>query len=110
MPETYCVILSTAGSQDEADRLADLLVRRGLAACVQVAPISSTYMWNGNLTKGSEHLLLIKTAARLYPDIENAILENHSYELPEIVQLPIVQGLDRYLGWIAANTIPVGAP
>ncbi len=110
MSESYCVILSTARSKDEADRLAEVLVRRGLAACVQVVPISSTYVWNGNLTRESEHLLLVKTASRLYPDVEKAILENHGYEVPEIVQLPIAQGLDRYLGWITANTKPPDTP
>ncbi len=106
MPETYCVILSTAGSKDEAQRLADLLVQSGLAACVQIAPIDSTYVWQGKVTRESEHLLLIKTTADRYPDIESAIVANHSYEIPEIVQLTIERGLDRYLKWIGASTEP----
>ncbi len=104
MAERFCVILSTAGSKDEAQRLAELVVGRGLAACVQVLPIDSTYMWKGKVTREFEHLLLIKTTAERYGEIESAILANHSYEIPEIVQLPIVQGLDRYLDWIAATT------
>jgi len=104
MPESYCVILTTAGSQDEADRLAELLVSRRLAACVQVAGVSSFYMWKGALHSEPEHLLLIKTAARRYAEVEAAILENHSYDLPEIVQLAVARGLPGYLGWIEENT------
>jgi periplasmic divalent cation tolerance protein len=106
MPAPYCVILTAAGSQDEADRLAEMLVSRRLAACVQTANIASCYRWKGEVTKESERLLLIKTAAHLYRAVEAAIVENHSYEVPEIIQLPIAQGLDRYLGWIGENTLP----
>ena len=104
MPDSYCVILTAAGSLDEADRLAELLVTRRLAACVQIASISSVYRWKGKVTKEPEFLLLIKTAAHLYAEVEAAILESHSYELPEIIQLPVMQGLDRYLEWIDGNT------
>ena len=100
----YCVVLVTAGSHDEANRLAEMLVERRLAACVQVTDIASTYRWQGQVTRAAECLLLIKTAARLYLEVEAAILANHSYEVPEIVQIPIEQGLDRYLGWIDENT------
>jgi len=100
----YCAILVTAGSHDEANRLAEMLVERRLAACVQVTDIASTYRWQGQVTRAAECLLVIKTAARLYPEVEAAILANHSYEVPEIVQIPIEWGLDRYLGWIDENT------
>ncbi len=103
MADPYCVILTTAGSQEEANRLADVLVSRRLAACVQIASIASTYLWKGKVNHDSEYLLLIKTAAKRYSEVEAAILENHSYEVPEIVQLPIVQGLDRYLGWVGES-------
>ncbi len=104
MSNLYCVILTTAGSQDEANRLAEMLVSRQLAACVQIANILSCYRWKGAVTREVEFLLLIKTAAHLYGAVEAAIVENHSYEVPEVVQLPIEQGLDRYLGWISENT------
>jgi periplasmic divalent cation tolerance protein len=104
MSDAYCVILTTVGSQDEANRLAELLVERKLAACVQIANIASVYRWQGQVQKEAEYLLLIKTATHLYRNVEKAIVENHSYEIPEIVQLPIVNGLERYLGWIAENT------
>lgn len=104
MSDSYCVILTTAGSQDKAHRLAELLVERKLAACVQITNVSSVYRWQGQVQKEAEYLLLIKTASHLYRQVEAAIVENHSYEIPEIVQLPIANGLDRYLGWIAENT------
>ena len=104
MTDSFCVILTTAGSRDEADRLAEILVSRRLAACVQIASIASTYMWKGKVNKDSEFLLLVKTAADLYHEVEAAIVENHSYEIPEVIQIPVTQGLDRYLGWIDGNT------
>ena len=104
MPQEYCVMLTTAGNREAADRIAEALVSRRLAACVQIADIASTYMWNGEVTKDAECLLLIKTAAHLYKQVEAAILEMHSYEVPEIIQLPVVQGLDRYLDWLAEST------
>ncbi len=104
MIDLYCMILTTTGSKDEADRLAEMLVSRRLAACVQIVNIASCYMWQGKITRNAEWLLLIKTAAHLYPEVEKAIVENHSFEIPEIIQVPIVQGLDRYLGWIDENT------
>ena len=104
MSNSFCVILTTAGSQGDANRLAELLVSRKLAACVQIVNISSVYRWQEQVQNEAEYLLLVKTAAHLYHQVEAAIVENHSYEIPEVVQLPIVQGLDRYLGWIAENT------
>ncbi len=104
MADAFCVILTTAGSPEEADRLAEMLVSRRLAACVQMIPMTSCYTWKEQVTKEAETLLLIKTAAHLYHEVEAAIVENHSYEVPEVVQIPITQGLDRYLGWIEENT------
>ena len=104
MSEACCVILTTAGSQAEADRIAEALVHRRLAACVQIAAISSTYMWKGSVTREAEHLLLIKTPTRLYQGVEALIRELHSYEVPEIVQLPIEQGSAGYLNWISEST------
>jgi periplasmic divalent cation tolerance protein len=109
MRESFCVILTTAGSEEEAARLAELLVSGRLAACVQVASVASTYMWKDQLRREPEHLVLIKTRARLYAAVEKAIIENHSYETPEIIQLRVDRGLDRYLDWISNSTAPAGA-
>ena len=104
MSSLYCVILTTAGSQAEAERLAEMLVSRQLAACVQIVNILSCYRWKGTVTKEAELLLLIKTATHLYAEVEAAIVENHNYEVPEVIQIPVEQGLDRYLEWISDNT------
>jgi periplasmic divalent cation tolerance protein len=104
MAESTCIMLTTTGSQEEADRLAELLVSRRLAACVQITAIQSWYAWQGKVQHEPEYLLLVKTRADLYPAVEAALLAEHSYELPEIVQLPITRGLERYLGWISKNT------
>ncbi|MFN2119851.1 MAG: divalent-cation tolerance protein CutA [Anaerolineales bacterium] len=104
MTEAFSVIFTTAGSRSEADRIAEALVSRRLAACVQISEVASTYRWNGQVTHEVEHLLLIKTAARMYKEVEAAIQELHSYEIPEIVQLPIEQGLDPYLNWVDEST------
>lgn len=99
-----CVILSTAGTRAEAERLAELLVTRQLAACVQITEIASCYLWEGKLVKEPEYLLLIKTRHSLFSEVQAAILANHSYAVPEIVQLPIEQGLPAYLSWLLENT------
>jgi len=104
MTKSYDIILTTTGSKEEADRLAEMLVSRQLAACVQVINIGSTYMWQGKMTQEAEFLLLIKTASHMYSEVEKIIVENHSYEIPEIIQIPIVQGLPAYLAWIDENT------
>jgi len=101
---SYCVIVTTTASQQEARKIAEKLVTHKLAACVQILDIESFYAWQGTLKHEPECLLLIKTRSDLYPNIEKMICAIHSYEVPEIIQLPITQGLEGYLGWITANT------
>lgn len=104
MDHTYCMILTTASSQDEADHLADILVRNSLAACVQSCAITSTYRWQAAVHTEPEWLLLIKTKTGLYAQVEAALREHHTYEIPEIICLPIAQGSAPYLAWIKDNT------
>ncbi len=96
----YCVILTTCGSKEEAERLAQLLVKRGLAACVQITEIMSFYTWNGRLNKEAEKLLLIKARYARYEEIEETLVENHSYEVPEIIGIRVERGLEAYFSWI----------
>ncbi len=96
----YCVIMTTTGSQDEAEALAEKMVSEHLAACVQILHITSYYTWEGKPNKDSEWLLLIKTRTDCYQGIENFIQANHSYDVPELLQIPINQGLESYLEWI----------
>ncbi len=101
---TYSVILTTCGSRDEAERLARLLVETRLAACVQVTGVTSFYEWDGALNRDDEQLLLIKAPSASYGAIEECISRNHSYDVPEIVRIPITAGSDAYLHWIDAVT------
>ncbi len=97
----YSVILTTAGSAEEAESLAKELVERKLVACAQLLPISSIYTWEGKIEKDSEVLLLLKVRADLYEEIESYILENHSYDTPEVLQLDVKRGSEGYLSWIS---------
>jgi len=99
----YCVVMTTAGTEEEAHRLAEGLVSGKLAACVQVMPVTSTYIWQGELHRDPEWLLLIKTTAARYSDVEAFIREHHSYQVPEVVQVPIQRGLEAYLDWVGSS-------
>jgi periplasmic divalent cation tolerance protein len=100
----YCVILTTCGSQEDADSIAAGLVEARLAACVQQTPIRSTYRWEGKIVKDEEILLFIKTRTDIYPQIEAWIRSRHSYDVPEIIRLPVDAGLDDYLTWVKTET------
>ncbi|MGA2345367.1 MAG: divalent-cation tolerance protein CutA [Candidatus Sulfotelmatobacter sp.] len=96
------IVLSTAGSEDEARKLARHLVEHQLAACVNIVPqIESIYRWQGKVESSREWLLLIKTSAERFSAVRDAIRELHSYELPECVVLTIEDGSPDYLQWLA---------
>lgn len=101
---SYCMILTTVGTQAEAEHLATMLVKEQLAACVQITAITSTYSWQGALHTDPERLLLIKTKADLYLQVEEAVRSQHSYDTPEIIQVPVIQGSASYLAWIDERT------
>jgi periplasmic divalent cation tolerance protein len=96
----YGIVLVTAGSQEEAQTIARILVETHLAACVSLLPIQSVYTWNGEIQSDQEWQLLIKTDLAKFSALEIQIKELHSYEVPEIVALPIVAGSMSYLNWI----------
>jgi periplasmic divalent cation tolerance protein len=99
--------MTTLPDQAAALRLAEALVERRLAACVNVmAPCRSVYRWQGQLADEAEVPLLIKTDSDRYTALEAAIRELHPYELPEIVAVDIAQGLPAYLDWVTAETRP----
>ena len=98
------IVLSTAGSQDEAAKIARELVERGLAACVSRVPgLISVYRWQGAVEETSEVLLLIKTSAERLAQLETALRELHSYEVPEFLVLPVPTGSDAYLDWLLTS-------
>ena len=96
----YSVMFSTTKDRPEAERIAGLLVGQRLAACVQLMPIDSVYMWQGKIEKSGEILMLIKTRSDNVERAMMAIKAAHSYETPEIIAVPIASGLPEYLAWI----------
>jgi periplasmic divalent cation tolerance protein len=98
------LITSSCGSRDEADRIATALIEGALAACVQILPATSIYRWKGNIERSAEFVLHIKTRAAHADLVEAKIRELHSYELPELLMLPIAGGSADYLGWMQSET------
>jgi len=95
------VVLNTCASAEEAERLARSLVDNRLAACVTlINPVRSVYRWKGEVADSMEWLLLIKTSRTLFAALCAAIESAHSYEVPEILALPVIEGSTNYLSWI----------
>lgn len=99
------LVLTNLPDRAAAERLADALIARKLAACVNIlAPCRSVYRWKDAVQHDEEHPMLVKTTAERYPELEAAIRAEHPYELPEIVAVPIVRGLPAYLQWVESET------
>jgi periplasmic divalent cation tolerance protein len=99
------VVFVTASSEEEADKIASLLLEKRTAACVNVIPrIKSRFWWQGKLDSAQESLLIIKTRAALVPQLADIVKKAHSYTVPEIVALPIVSGDKDYLDWVDQET------
>ena len=105
MPDSQTLIVfCTCPDVAAAERLADLAVDQGAAACVNVLPgIMSVYRWQGRIAHDAEVLLLAKTSVRGYPRLEALWREAHPYELPEVVAVPVTKGSDAYLAWVNDN-------
>jgi periplasmic divalent cation tolerance protein len=102
----FALILVTMGSQEEAERMARALVDSRLAACVNIIPgLRSVYRWKGKIWDEGEFLLLIKTRIALFRQVEGKIKQIHSYEIPEIIAIPIIQGSETYLNWLRESTL-----
>jgi len=101
----YLVVLITTASYEEGRRIADALVGQRKAACVNIIPkVNSLFRWKGTMEEAEESLLLVKTRAELFPEVVSLVRSMHSYEVPEIVALPIVQGNPAYLAWVKEET------
>jgi periplasmic divalent cation tolerance protein len=96
----YCLVLITCPNNQEAERLARSLVEKHLGACVQITGITSYYEWKNKVNKDEERLLSIKTLTQRYDEIEQFITRHHSYDVPEIIAIPIQNGSNAYLHWI----------
>ena len=96
------MVYVTVGSPDEGERLAHALVEERLAACVnRVKAVQSVYRWQGQVEQSEEELLIIKTKAELFDRLKRRVLELHSYSVPEIIALPVLEGNEGYLKWLA---------
>lgn len=97
----YIQVLTVAGSKEEASTIAEIVVEKRLVGCAQVlGPILSIYRWKEKLERAEEWLCIMKTRAELYHDLESAIRQVHSYEVPEILAVPIAEGSKSYLSWL----------
>ena len=96
----HVVAMTTTANPDEAAALARGLVQARLAACVQTMPIASTYRWEGAVETADEHLLLVKTRADRVDAVKAFLGEHHSYDTPECLVVPVVDGLPAYLAWL----------
>lgn len=105
--EAFCLVMTSVAKESEGAALAQALVQARLAACVQLLPIRSFYIWQAKACDEPEHLLLIKTRNELYTALEAFIRERHAYEVPEILRLPITAGSAAYLAWVRAQTLDV---
>jgi periplasmic divalent cation tolerance protein len=101
----YVVAFITTASYEEARKIADALVAQRKAACVNIVPkVNSTFRWKGKIENAEESLLVVKTRARLFPEVVSVVKGIHSYEVPEIIALPIVEGNPDYLAWLKEET------
>ena len=97
------IVLITAGSEEEAHNIAESLIKGKKAACVNIVPaVDSLFWWEDKIESARESLLLVKTKASLFPEIVELVKRTHSYEVPEIIALPIIAGSEDYLRWLDA--------
>jgi periplasmic divalent cation tolerance protein len=103
--EDFIVILVTASSEEEAKKIARSLVEKRLVACVNIIKdVQSIFRWKNKVSEEKELLLIIKTRKKLYKNVEEEVKNIHSYEVPEIIALPIIAGSKEYLYWIDSET------
>jgi len=103
--EKFIVILSSASSEEEAERIGKALVEKKLCACVNIIKdVRSIFRWKGKLSVEKEVLLIIKTKGRQLKSVEAEIKKLHSYEVPELIALPVISGSKDYLFWLDSET------
>jgi periplasmic divalent cation tolerance protein len=101
----YLLVISTVSNKDEGNAMAQKIVEERLAACVTVtSAVQSFYWWEERISNDQEFILFIKTKTSLFPKLEERIKALHSYQVPEIIALPIHTGSKDYLGWLHRNT------
>ena len=102
----YIQITTTIDSEKTAKKLATILIKSKLAACIQIiGPITSIYEWHNRVETTKEWQCIIKTKAPLYPYIEQLLIKHHPYDVPEIIATPIINGHDAYLEWVDTSVV-----
>ena len=106
--ENYIVVYITCPSKDEAEKLAAKILQERLAACVNIINgVQSFFHWQGKIDQAKESLMILKTKKSLLKDLTSFVQMYHSYDVPEIIAIPIIGGSDDYLNWINAETLDV---
>lgn len=101
----YIVVLVTTSNQKEAEKIAQKLLKNRLAACVNIMPkIHSKFQWKGRIENSTETLMIIKSKSALFDQLVDTVKSSHSYQVPEILALPVRQGFKKYLHWIDTVT------
>jgi periplasmic divalent cation tolerance protein len=102
----YVLVFITASSEKEGEKIARALVKERLAACVSaLGQVKSIFRWKGKISTEEEALLVAKTKDRLFEKLKKRVLELHSYDVPEILALPVLAGFEKYLSWIEKETL-----
>jgi len=105
-PSEFAVVIVTASSNDEADKITSVLLKKRKAACVNIIPrVNSHFWWKGKIDSSDEALMVIKTKVSVVPDIIELVRKNHSYTVPEIIALPLIGGDQDYLEWISREVM-----
>lgn len=100
----YIQVLTTVDSKEKAEEIARKLLDARLAACIQIiGPIRSMYWWKEEIEDSHEWICLVKTKAEIYNEVERMIKDIHSYEVPEIIAIPVTHGYDKYLKWLTTE-------
>jgi uncharacterized protein involved in tolerance to divalent cations len=102
----YILVFITSSSEKEGEKIAGALVKERLAACVNMmGGMKSTFRWKGQISVEDEVLLIVKTKDRLFEKLKKRVAELHSYDVPEILAIPILAGFEKYLSWIGDETM-----
>jgi len=100
MAYKYYIVITTVDNDEQAQKIIDAILNKKLCACVNSFQVTSQYWWEGKIQKHAEIILLIKTLREKFHELQNTIKENHPYQVPEIIALPIIKGYTKYLAWL----------
>lgn len=103
MQNTYIIVMVTTDSKQEAEKIAQILLNQRLIACANIiGPVSSLFHWSGKSERSEEYLMLLKSRKDLFEKLAETVNTLHSYELPEILVIPVVDGSEAYLDWLGS--------